>query len=105
MTRAWYIELGLRKLPAQRQVLVPVHYKGLCVKEGLRVDLVVGDRVLVETKSVEALHPIHDAQVLTYLRLTGLRLALLLNFNVAWMRNGIKRIVDSRRGGRGPPEA
>src|SRR5687768_13541879 len=75
-------ELGTRGLRVERQVLVPVLYKGLRLNTGIRLDLRVSERVVVEVKSVERLHDIHRAQLLTYLRLTGLRVGLLFNFNV-----------------------
>ena len=89
-----YRELSLRGLAVRRQVRIPIEYKGLQVAGGLRLDLVVSDHVLVEVKSVGALAPIHRAQVLTYLKLSHLRLGLLINFNVSVLRSGIRRIVN-----------
>ena len=86
-------ELGLRGVRCRVQVPVPVVYKGMKLECGYRLDLLVVDGVVVEIKSVEFLHPVHRAQVLTYLRLGGWQLSLLLNFNVAVLKNGIERIV------------
>lgn len=85
----------LKKIPLKvdRQVAVPVVYDGIRFEEGLRLDLVVEDCVLIELKAVEKLMPVHHAQVLTYLKLTGHRMGLLINFNVPLIRDGIKRIV------------
>lgn len=69
---AW--ELGLRKIALRRQVGIPVSYKGLTIEEGYRADMIVGDGVIVELKCVDTLDPIHTAQVLTYLKMTGLKL-------------------------------
>jgi GxxExxY protein len=87
-------ELGLRGLLVERQVLVPVDYKGLQLKTGIRLDMRVASRVVVEIKAVECLHQIHRAQVLTYLKLTGLRTGLLFNFNVEFLRSGVRRIAN-----------
>jgi GxxExxY protein len=86
-------ELGLRELAYQRQVEIPVSYKGVLVDCGYRLDVVVADKVVVELKAVEALLPVHEAQLLTYLRLSGKRVGLLINFNVDVLRKGIKRRV------------
>jgi len=86
-------ELQKRDLVVERQVSLPVVYDGAKLDAGLRLDLLVGKSVVVELKAVEALLPVHQAQVLTYLKLTGHRLGLLINFNVPLIRNGIKRIV------------
>ena len=86
-------ELGLRRLTFERQKPVPVEYKGLKLACGYKLDMLVEQRVIVELKAVELIAPVHEAQLLTYLRLTGCRLGLLLNFNVPLMRNGIKRLV------------
>ena len=69
-------------------------YKGLNLKTGIRLDLRVEDRVVVEVKSVERLHEVHRAQLLTYLRLTNLRIGLLFNFNVKFIKEGIRRILN-----------
>jgi GxxExxY protein len=87
-------ELRTRGLRVQRQVLVPVLYNGLNLKTGIRLDLCVEDRVVVEVKAVEHLHDVHRAQLLTYLKLTGLRIGLLFNFNVKFLRDGMRRILN-----------
>lgn len=86
------VELRDSGLAVRRQVGVPLYYKGHLVSEH-RPDLIVDDVVIVEIKSVERLHPIHTAQMLTYLRVTGKRVGLLLNFNSVVMRQGIRRLV------------
>lgn len=86
-------ELGLRGLPHQTQRPVPVVYKGVKLECGYRLDVLVANVVVVEAKSVETIIPIHEAQVLTQLRLGGWKLALLLNFNVAVLKEGIRRLV------------
>jgi GxxExxY protein len=85
-------ELSLRGLRVERQVEIKLEYKGEQLDCVYRIDLLVEGKVLLEIKSAEKLLPIHDAQVLTYLRLTGLKTALLLNFNTAYLRDGIKRL-------------
>jgi len=82
-----------RGLKAERQVPVPVVFDGVELEAGFRLDLLVEDCLIVEVKAVEALIPVPRAQVLTYLKLTGHRLALLINFNVPLIRDGIKRVV------------
>lgn len=86
-------ELAKMSIPVRRQVALPVQYDGVELEGGFRVDLLVADNLIVETKSIERVLLIHGAQVLTYLKLTGSRLGLLLNFNVVHMRDGVKRIV------------
>ncbi len=77
----------------QRQHALPIVYEGEKLDAGYRLDLVVDGVVIVEIKSIDALAPIHDAQVLTYLKLSGLRIGLLMNFNVALLKQGLKRFV------------
>lgn len=89
-------ELEARGIQVQRQVAVPVRYRGLAFDTGFRMDLVVGGLVVVEVKAVEKLLPVHEAQLLTYLKLSDCRLGLLVNFNVALIKYGIKRLVCSR---------
>jgi len=86
-------EFALRGLAFERQVPLPVSYKGVQVDAGYRLDFVVGDLVIVELKAVEGILPVHEAQALTYLKLSGKRLALIINFNVPLLKDGIKRIV------------
>ncbi len=87
-------ELSLRGLPFERQRPLPVRYKGVCLDCGYRLDLVIASKVVVELKAVEQLLPIHEAQLLTYLKLTGLTLGLLINFNVPVLKQGIKHIAN-----------
>ena len=87
-------ELRKRGLLAERQVAIPIRYDELSFDEGFRADLVVEDRVIVELKSIEALHPVHAKQVLTQLRLSGKRPGLLLNFGEVHLRDGIKRLAN-----------
>jgi GxxExxY protein len=86
-------ELLLRGIPFERERPLPLKYKGVHLECGYRLDLLVAGCVVVEIKSLEALAPVHDAQVLTYLRLGGWRVGLLINFNVAVLKNGIHRKV------------
>lgn len=91
-------ELALRNLPFERQRAVPFHYKDIEVEVGFRIDVVVAGTILVELKSVAQLLPIHIAQVVTYLRLSAIPVALLVNFNVPALRTGLRRIsLSSRR--------
>jgi GxxExxY protein len=86
-------ELVLRGRTIERQVPVPLRYRGLDLEVGYRMDLVVDRTVLVEIKAVEKLHPVVTAQVLTYLKLSGLRAGLICNFYVALLKDGIRRVV------------
>ena len=86
-------ELHIRGLSFQRQINLSVKYKELNLDCGYRLDVVVEEQVVVELKAIEQILPIHHAQLLTYLRLSGKRIGLLLNFNVAVLKNGIVRRV------------
>ncbi len=86
-------ELSLQKIRYERQVDLPVVYKGVRLDCGYRLDIIVEDLVVLEVKSVEEIHPVHEAQLLTYLRLSRKKVGILLNFNVSLMKNGIKRLV------------
>ena len=86
-------ELDVRGIPIKVQVPVTVHYEGLRLEAGFRADLLVANQVIVELKAVEGLLPIHEAQLLTYLKLLDLRLGLLINFNVPLLKDGIRRLV------------
>ena len=86
-------ELSLRGIAFERQKPVPVLYKDVKLDCGFRLDLLIQGKVVVEVKSVDRLNAVHEAQVLTYLKLTGCRLGMLLNFNERQMRDGIKRLV------------
>jgi GxxExxY protein len=86
-------EIRQRGMSVAQQAMLPVIYKGARIEIGYRLDLVVADAVIVEVKAVEKVHPIVEAQVLTYLKLAGLHTALICNFNVGLMKDGIKRLV------------
>ncbi|OUL36871.1 GxxExxY protein [Nostoc sp. T09] len=86
-------ELRKRGLNVVSQVELPVVYDDICLDAGFRLDLLVEQCVVVELKAVEALHPVHKAQLLTYLKLSGYRIGLLLNFNVPLIKDGIQRLV------------
>jgi GxxExxY protein len=86
-------ELALRGIPFERQVSLPLEYRGIKCECGYRLDILVGGAVVVEVKSIEAIAPIHEAQLLTYLRLGGWRVGLLMNFNVVVLKDGIRRKV------------
>jgi GxxExxY protein len=91
---ALVVELRIRGIPFQRQVPIPLIYKGEPIGEG-RLDLLVRGELIVEIKTVEVLAPIHKAQAISYLKATGHRLALLINFNSTVLKDGIKRIIHS----------
>ncbi len=86
-------ELRLRGHNIQTQVPIPVRYEGLILDGALKLDLLVDDRVIVELKAVDVIHPVFEARLLTYTKLTGCRLGLLINFNVSLIKNGIKRMA------------
>jgi GxxExxY protein len=86
------IELKANSLPFKRQIGIPLFYKGELISEH-RPDLIVDDKVIVEIKTVDCLAPIHMAQILTYLRVTSLRIGLILNFKSPTMKHGIRRVV------------
>lgn len=87
-------ELGLRGINYERQVPLTLNYKGMNLECAYRLDLLVDGLVIVELKSVPAIDPIHEAQLLTYLRLRNSWLGMIINFNVKMLRNGIKRLVN-----------
>jgi GxxExxY protein len=87
-------ELELRKIPHERQKDLPVEYKGVKLDCGYRLDILVQNTLIVELKACESLQPIHEAQLLTYLKLTGIKLGLLINFNVPLLKQGIRRLVN-----------
>ncbi len=86
--------LLLRGLLVRRQVAIPLKYKGTALGDGFRVDLLVDDALVVEVKAVERLQSIHEAQLLTYLKLADKRLGLLINFNERTLREGVKRVAN-----------
>ncbi len=90
--RAMVYELGLRGLTVQPQQEILVPYKDILIP-GQQLDLLVGGRVVLELKAVDEIMPIHEAQLLSYLKATGLRLGFILNFKTRWMKDGIQRMV------------
>ena len=86
-------ELGLARIGFKLQHPLPVHYKGIALECGYRVDVLVQDALILELKSVESLLGIHQAQLLTYMKLSGIKTGLLINFNVPVLKTGIKRFV------------
>jgi GxxExxY protein len=89
-------ELETRNLAVQRQVMLPIFYRNMCIDAGLRMDMVVGGLVIAEIKATERNLPIHEAQLLTYLKLSGHRIGLLINFNVPRIKDGIRRLINSK---------
>ena len=87
-------ELQLSKISYERQKGLPVEYKGAMLDCGYRLDLVVEGRLIVELKSCDTLQPIHEAQLLTYLKITNIKIGLLINFNVPVLKDGIKRMAN-----------
>ncbi|MHB1134850.1 MAG: GxxExxY protein [Chloroflexota bacterium] len=86
-------ELTLRQVPFEQEVPLPVEYKGVRLDCGYRLDFVVGGTVVVELKAVDELRPVHEAQLMTYLKVTGCRVGLLVNFNVSALKQGLRRKV------------
>jgi len=86
-------ELNIRGIPFERQVPIPVEYKGVKLDCGYRADIVVDGRILVEIKAIDSLLSVHDAQLLTYLSLGGWKIGLLINFNVELLKRGLRRRV------------
>jgi GxxExxY protein len=86
-------EFALRGFAFEQELPLPLEYKGVHVDCGYRLDFMVAGKVIVELKTVESLQPVHEAQLLTYLRLTGCKVGLLVNFNVPVLKHGIKRMV------------
>ena len=87
-------ELDFKGISYERQKELPVEYKGVRLSCGYRLDIVVEGRLILELKSCDVLEPIHEAQLLTYLKLTGFKVGLLINFNVPVLKNGIRRIAN-----------
>lgn len=92
---ALFYELGKRNLKCERQVTIPVIYENIKMDMGFRADIIVENKVIVEVKSVENTLPVHKKQLLTYLKLAGMKLGLLVNFNVELIKDGITRIVNN----------
>lgn len=90
-----YKELRSENLKVKRQYVLPVFYKDLEINMGFRADLIVENKVIIELKSVERIAPVHPKQLLTYLKISEMKLGLLINFNEALIKNGITRIVNN----------
>ena len=86
-------ELGLRGIAVRRQVALPIQYRGVGLDVGYRLDMVVEDTIIIEIKSAEAYSRLHEAQLMTYLKLSGYRLGFLMNFNVTLFKQGLRRMV------------
>jgi GxxExxY protein len=86
-------ELTKRGLQVQKEVPLPVVYEDVRLDAGYRIDLIINGCVIIELKAVERIHPVHEAQLLTYLKLTGIRLGILINFNTKLIKDGIKRVI------------
>ena len=91
-----FYELSKYSLSVKRQVPVPLKYDGIDLQSNLRADIIINDKILLELKCVKELHPIHLAQTLTYLKMTNIKLGLLINFNEMLFKDGIKRILNGR---------
>ena len=90
-------QLRAKGLVVERQKPVPIHFDGISIDEGFRLDLLVDGQLVVELKSVEKLHPVHPKQVLTYLRMMNLSLGLLINFGSPLLKDGLKRVVNNHQ--------
>ena len=91
--RCFCYELTQKKIPFLRQQLVPIEYKGLLVEDGLRLDILIDDQLIVELKAQENFHLIWEAQLLSYLKLTGNRIGYIVNFHVPLIKDGLKRLI------------
>jgi len=94
MKNACAVNWILRKIPYERQQELPIEYKGMKLNCGYRLDIVVAGSLILELKASENLRPIDAAQLLTYLKLTGIKVGLIINFNVSILKEGIRRIVN-----------
>jgi len=88
-------ELTINGIHVQHQVQVPLYYKGIELNKDFRIDLLVENEIIIEIKAVDILLPVHHAQIISYLKLTDKRLGFLINFNVALMKDGFKRVVNN----------
>jgi len=93
MKNAWFMSFCKKDINIERQKAVPVVYKEIVLDYGYRNDILVENKVLLELKSVEALAPVHEAQILTYMKFSEKKIGLLINFNVTVLKNGLKRFV------------
>ena len=96
--------LDKRKLTVKRQTSIPLFYEEVKMDVGFRSDLIINNKVIVEIKSVEAIAPVHPKVLLTYLKLTGITVGLLINFNESILKNGIKRIVNNYNSASSAPQ-
>lgn len=87
-------ELGMQGIKTERQIPIPVLYKGTKIKDSLSLDILVENKLIIEVKATEKQHPIHQTQLLTYLRLTGVKLGLLINFGSCKVKDGIYRVIN-----------
>jgi GxxExxY protein len=94
--RCMFYELQQRQLLVAQEVMQPIYYKEISCDNGMRIDLLVNQQVIVELKAVTKLLPIHKAQLVTYLRLSGLQLGLLINFNVKRLTEGVERVIYTK---------
>ena len=90
-----YYELVKRGLGVERQALMPINYEQLLIADAYKMDLLIQKQLIIEIKSIERLAPVHFKQLMTYLKLSGLKNGLLLNFNVEWMKNGFHRVFNN----------
>lgn len=90
-----FYELHKAGLKVEKQKMLPINYDGVKIDAGYRIDLLVEDEVIVELKAVEKVHPIHKAQLLSYLKLSNKKLGLLINFNVKLLKDGVERVVNN----------
>ena len=88
-------ELSLRNIKIQRQVFLPLFYRGEELTKDFRIDILVEDEIIIEIKAVEILLPVHEAQIISYLKLANKRLGFLINFNVPLLKNGFRRFVNN----------
>ncbi len=87
-------EMGLRGIKTEQQVFLPLHYRGYELNKDFRIDLLIEKEIIIEIKAVEVLLPVHEAQIISYLKLADKRLGFLINFNVPLLKNGFKRFVN-----------
>jgi GxxExxY protein len=87
-------ELKLKEIPFEKQKELPIEYKGVKIKCGYKLDVIVANNLILELKACESMLPIHEAQLLTYLKLTGIKVGLLVNFNVPVLKEGIRRLAN-----------
>jgi len=97
MKNAYVMELEIRGISFERQKEIPIEYKGIKLECGYRIDLLIDKMLIVELKACDSIEKIHEAQLLTYLKLTGIKLGLLINFNVPMLKDGIKRMINNEK--------